>query len=158
MVHLISLFLPMNYQLTQVINTSREVIIEALFNKKQYGQWMAYFVDSKMITTDAQDTGAQCELLFNQNGREIIVIETLQEQNLPEECLFSYDESTGKFSNKIRYQLQAIKEDETALTVDYDVHYESFAMKFLLLFFPKAFRDQSLQDLERLKTCCEEKG
>lgn len=74
----------MQFTLATVIAASREQVWRTFADADARGRWQPTFVAARQIQGEAGEAGSIAELVYNDNGRGIVVTETAGEMRPPE--------------------------------------------------------------------------
>ncbi len=142
----------MRYTVEVTINLARDRVIELFDNTENLKQWQDGLQSFEHISGEPGQVGAKSKLLFNMNGREIEMIETITNRNLPREFSGTY-EAKGVF-NSIENHFYEQGADKTRWVAENEFKFSGIMM-IISLFMRGSFRKQTLKTMEAFKTFAE---
>ncbi len=88
----------MKYTVNVLIEKDRNKVLELIQDPAHFKDWMEGLIDYNIIEKGENDIGTVTELLFEKNGKETKMVETVESKDLPNEIVTSYE--LGKVYNK----------------------------------------------------------
>jgi uncharacterized membrane protein len=144
----------MKYQLEVKINKPVEKVVELFITQENLFKWMPGLKNLELIEGERGKPGSKTKLLFDMNGKEVEMIETLRKSNLPEEFTATF-EAKGVVNNQTT-RFEKIDENNTRYISDNEFIFSGL-MKILSLM-PGVFKKQSMKYLEAFKEFAENEG
>lgn len=142
----------MKLNFEQTIDASLETIWAAFNNSANKGRWQQNFEAYKHTTGDPGQSGAISELTFNENGKMMIVNETITECREPDFLSASYESKYA--STIIVNHFESIDENTTRWTSWCNFTFKGF-MKIMALFIAGTIRKRTEDDMHRFKLMVE---
>ena len=143
----------MKYSHEIIIQLPREEVISKMENPENFKFWQKGFISYQHISGNPSEVGCRSKLVYNMNGREIEMIETIIKSNLPKELHTTYE-------TKGVYNIQKNYFEEESVTSTRWVSYSEFQfsgfMKLIGKLMPGTFKKQSLQFMKDFKAFAEE--
>lgn len=143
----------MKYKVEIEINKPVDEVIKLFDNVDNLYEWMDGLQSFETISGTQGEVGAKAKLVYKMGKREIEMIETITSKNLPDDFSGTY-ETKGVF-NKIKNSFVKVDENTTKYVSEQEFIFESFAMKFMALIMPGAFKKQSMKYLTAFKKFAE---
>lgn len=143
--------LAMKYQTEIVINKPREEVIALFDNIENMSKWMVGLKSFEAISGEPGQPGAKSQLVFEQNGRTIEMVETITKRNFPDEFSGTYE--TKGVMNWVNNYFHA--EGDKTRWVSENVFEFSGFMKVLAFFMKGAFSKQSNEYMKNFKKFAE---
>ena len=143
----------MKYTVEVTIEASRDRVVAAFDNPDNLKKWMPGLLSIEPISGTPGKVGAKTRLKFDMDGRQIEMIETITERNLPESCSGTYD--ANGVHNIVSNRFEAVGENRTRWVAENEFQFSGFMMKLMGWLMPGAFRKQSLKYLESFKAFVE---
>lgn len=143
----------MKYQVEIEINKPLDKVIELFDNEENAFKWMEGLESWDHISGTAGEAGAKSKMKFKMKKREIEMVETIEEKNLPEIMTMNY--TTKGVFNRVENRFSAIGDDKTKYVTNQEFKFESFGMKVMAFLMPGAFKKQSQKFLNDFKKFAE---
>lgn len=86
----------MKYTLSNTINSTLENVAEKMSNPNGTKQWTENLQVIEQVSGEYCDVGSKRDLHFLFKNKEMIITETILEQNLPKQIKFAYDSKMGR--------------------------------------------------------------
>ncbi|MCY2963095.1 MAG: SRPBCC family protein [Planctomycetota bacterium] len=131
------------------LNASRDRVWGAFDNPANLPVWQPTFVSFEPLSGTPGEPGATSKLVYNENGRTVEMIETVETRREPAEFSGRYDTSHG--TNSIQNRFDVKSPDQTLWTVDVTFEFKGFVMRVMGLFIGGMIRKRLLTDLTRFK-------
>jgi uncharacterized protein YndB with AHSA1/START domain len=135
-----------------VINASRDKVWAAFHDPANMGRWQANFSSYTHRSGDPGRSGSVAELVFTENGRPVVLTETITERRDPDFLAGTYESRHG--STLIVNHFEAIDENTTRWSSWCNFQFRG-AMKFMSLFAARSIRKRTQGDMERFKLMVE---
>lgn len=142
----------MKYTVFTDINLPRDRVVELMDNPDNMSKWMDGLQSFEHLSGDPGKPGAKTKMFFQMGKRKIEMIETILENNLPEEISMTFD--ADKVHNIIRNRFEQLPNGNTRYYTDQTFEFKGF-MKLFGFFMPGAFKKQSQKYLEDFKAFAE---
>lgn len=142
----------MKYTNEVVIDLPREKVIELFDNPDNMKHWQPGLVSFDHISGTPGQPGAKSKLCFQMGKREIEMIETITERNLPDEFNGIY-EAKGVF-NILKNRFIVLDEKHTKWVAETEFQFSGM-MKLFGWLMPGMFKKQSQQYLDLFKAFAE---
>ena len=142
----------MKYSCELEIKKSCEKVIELFDNSDNMKKWQPGLVSFEHISGEAGQQGAKSKLKYKMGKREVEMIETITNNNLPDDFSGTY-EAKGVF-NRISNKFIATSENQTKWISENEFNFKGF-MKVFALFMPRAFKKQTCKYMEQFKDFAE---
>lgn len=143
----------MEYQLEVIISCPIEKVHEKFIDLESRTKWQKGLISQELISGNGFENGTQTELVFDMGKRQMTMIETILENELPNRLKTSY-ETDGVF-NTSDDQFEALDERTTRYVSVQDFQMNSFTMKFMSIFMSAMFKKQTLDTMTAFKQFCE---
>jgi len=135
-----------------VIDASRDKVWAAFHDPANMGRWQANFSSYTHKSGDPGQVGAVSELVFTENGRPVVLTETITERREPDLLAGTYESRHG--STLIVNHFDAIDDNTTRWSSWCNFRFRG-AMKFMSLFVTGSIRKRTQGDMERFKLMVE---
>ena len=142
----------MKYQNEIEIDLPVNKVVELFDNPENLKHWMPGLQSFEHISGTPGQPGAKSRLFYKMGKREIEMIETITNRNLPDEFAGTY-EAKGVY-NVVSNKFIPVAANKTNWVTDNEFRFSGF-MKLMGWFMPGAFKKQSQQYLELFKTFAE---
>jgi hypothetical protein len=142
----------MNFKHEVVINRSRDEVWKLFDNPDNMKKWQPTLKKFEPLSGKPGQVGAVSKLTHEENGREIVLIETISNRNEPNE--FSGTYSNPMATNSIKNHFIALESNRTKWVIDCGFIFHGF-WKLLGLFMKGAIRKRTAQDADRFKQMAE---
>lgn len=138
-----------------IINRPIDQVIELFDDPNNLKYWMDGLVDFEHLNGIPGQPGAQSRLLFRMGSRDMELIETIIERNLPHEFSGTY-EANG-VNNIVKNRFESLSGNNTRYTTENIFEFKGF-MKIVAFLMPGAFKKQSLKYMIAFKDFAESKN
>jgi len=132
----------------------REPVIELFDNPDNLAKWQTGLQSFEHISGEPEQPGAKSKLVFLIGKREIELIETIAQRNLPDEFNGTYEWPGG--SNTLQNRFIELGPDRTKWESTCAYDFSSFIPKLMGFFCPGMFRRQNLRFMQNFKEFAEE--
>ncbi len=143
----------MKYSTEIIINMPREQVIEALNNPENMKHWQKGLIGYELLEGTPGSKGAKMKLDYAMGKRSMSLIETITDNNFPEEFHATYD-TKGVHNIQKNYFLDW-ENNTTKWVSESEFQFQSVAMKLMGWLMPGAFKKQSLKYLTDFKNFVE---
>ncbi len=134
------------------IRASRDFVWAVFENPDNLTRWQPTLETFMHRTGEVGQPGATSELVYNENGKKITMIETVTERRKPQFMAGIYD--SARATSLIVIHLEEI-DDNTTRFVSYTNMKFKGMMKIMSVFVAKSIRDRAEADLNRFKLLVE---
>lgn len=143
----------MKYTVDIIIDLPRPKVVQLFDNSENMHKWQPDLVSFDHISGEPGQSGAKSKLHYKMGKREIEMIETITENDLPSSMSSTY-ETKGVF-NIISNRFEEISEKQTRWVSENEFQFSGF-MKLMGIFMKSAFPKQTLKFMQQFKTFVEE--
>jgi len=138
----------MKYTLSNTINSTLDQVAEKMNNPNGTKQWTENLQVIEQISGKYCDVGSKRNLHFLFKKKEMIIIETILEQNLPEQIKFAYDSKMGR--NIVELVFKKTAENQVEQTSNTIMELKG-VMKLIGFIFKPMFKKQSKKYMTAFK-------
>lgn len=142
----------MKYTVDLTIDLPRSKVVALFDNPDNMKKWQPDLVSFEPISGEPGRPGAKSKLLYKMGKRDIEMIETITNNDLPDELAGTY-ETKGVF-NVISNRFVEVDEHKTQWISDNEFQFTGF-MKLMGFFMKSAFPKQTLKIMNQFKTFAE---
>lgn len=144
----------MKFKCSVDINLSREKVIELFDSAENMKYWQDGFVSFEHLSGEAGEVGAKSRIMYDMNGKEMELIETITVKNFPDEFSGTYvhKHMTNSMVNKFEW-LAANKTRWTA-EIEY-TQLNGIMIKMMAFLMPGMFKKQTQKWLNQFKEFAE---
>ncbi len=142
----------LKYTVELDIARPREEVAELYEDPQQLVKWQKGLQSVEHLAGDPGQVGAKSRLVFQIEGRTVVMTETILVRDPPERFERLYD-ATG-VSNTVRHRLIRLEEDRTKWISENEFHFRG-SMRVVGWLMKGAFPKQSLAYLEAFKALAE---
>ena len=135
-----------------VIDADRDAVWDAFDNPDNLKRWQPTLESYRRQSGDAGQPGAVAELCYDENGRKIIMTETITESRKPDFMAGIYE--TPHSSTLIVNTFETVDGGGTRWTAWTNMGFRGF-MRFLSPFLIKSIRRRTENDMQRFKLMVE---
>ncbi|NVK29307.1 MAG: SRPBCC family protein [Flavobacteriia bacterium] len=138
----------MRYSCFITIDKPRARVVEMFQDPDGLKNWMDGFQKMEHISGEKGKVGSKTDFYFKHKNREMLIHETVLEEDLPNSIKFGYQSPAGY--NEVETEFTENENGKTLVTTN---NYFKFggAMKIMSFFFKGMFRKQSDTHLKKLK-------
>lgn len=142
----------MKYTETITINKPRDAVIALFDDPDNLGKWQEGFVSMEHLDGTPGEPGARSRLLYRTGKREIEMVETLEQRDLPERFTAIYEARNVWNRHQNRFEEAG---NATRWTVTSEFVCTGLFMRALTLLMPGAFRKQTRKSMSDFKDFAE---
>ncbi|MBT3274038.1 MAG: SRPBCC family protein [Spirochaetales bacterium] len=142
----------MKYSCSIVIELPRERVIELFDSTENLSKWQVGFISMDHLEGEPGELGAKSKLVYDMNGKQLEMIETVINRDLPDELSFAYD--TKGVWNSCVNKFKDHSPERTEWTMENEFRGTGF-MKLLTLLMPGMFKRQTMKDMQRFQEFAE---
>ena len=132
----------MKYTTEVVVNLPLSEFIEKLDNADNMKHWMRGLQSYEHLSGTPGEIGAQMRMSFKMGKREMIMVETIINKDLPNSFHTTYD---TKGVHNIQKNFFKEEQGKTRWISESEFQFENFGMKLMAFLMPGAFKKQSKQ-------------
>ena len=143
----------MQYIVDTIIDRPVDEVVSLFDSTENLKEWMEGLEEFEHLEGTPGEVGARSRLRFKMGEKEVEMIETIIEKNLPAEFTGTY--TTEGVFNSNRIGFQSTGANQTRMTMNTEFKFESLPMKLMGLFVPFIFKKQSRKNLEAFKAFAE---
>lgn len=143
----------MKYTEEILINLPIDKVIELFDNVEYRKLWQKGLISSELIEGTENKVGAKTRLVFKTNKKNMEIIETIKEKELPNFIMATY-EVPGTF-NSSKDSFRGNEDGTTTYRSEQIFIFDSLIMKFIGPFMSKMFKNETKSNLLRFKEFCE---
>ncbi len=141
----------MHYSVTVEIDLPRDRVIELFDNPDNMPHWQPSLLSFKHLSGEAGQVGATSELQYQMGKREVVMIETITERNLPDTFAGTY-ETKGVWNQVSNHFVE--QEGKTLWTLN-TVFKCTGMLRIMAWLMPGMFKKQTTADMLRFKAFAE---
>ena len=138
----------MKVQTQVLIDADIETVWRAFDNPDNMHRWQPNLKSFTQKSGEPGQAGAVAELLYDENGRDVLLTETITERREPDFLAGSYESNFG--TTVIVNHFEKIGEHQTRW-VSYSRHTFKGIMRFLAIFMRKSMCKRMDDDMQRFK-------
>jgi uncharacterized membrane protein len=142
----------MKYESEVSIHLPRQRVIELFDDPENLSKWQPGLKSFEAVSGTPGQVGAKSRLLYDMNGREIEMIETITKRDLPDEFSGTYD--AKGVHNIIVNRFYEDGPDKTRWVTESEFQFTGL-MSIMAIFMGGSFRKQTLDDMNRFKAFAE---
>ena len=135
-----------------VIDASKETVWTAMDNPENMGRWQSGFHSYTHKSGEPGQVGSTAELVFDENGKHVVLLETVTERREPDFFAGIYEADHG--NTIIVNHFESIGENSTRWTSWCNFQFNGL-MKYMAIFIAGAIRKRTQGDMERFKLMVE---
>ena len=143
----------MKYSLSNTINRPLDDVIAKFKDPDTAKYWVEGLQRIEPLSGTPGEAGAVSDIHFLYKGKEMVIKETILEQNFPHQIKFAYESKMGY--NEVEMQFEALEDNLTKQMNNSYFELKGF-MKLMGFFAKGAFKKQSLKYMDAFKKFCEE--
>lgn len=143
----------MKYTLSNTIDSSLEEVAAKIRNPEGTKQWTEDLQKIKQISGKYCDIGSKRDLHYLFKNKEMIITETILEQNLPQQIKFAYDSKMGR--NIVELVFEQLSDNQVKQTSNTQMELKGM-MKLFGFALKGMFKKQSKKYMTAFKKYAEE--
>ncbi|MEO1289115.1 MAG: SRPBCC family protein [Chloroflexota bacterium] len=143
----------MRYQIEVIIDLPRDRVIELFDNPDNMPKWQPTLTNFEHLEGEAGQAGAKSRLTYKLGNRNMEMIETIIERNLPEKFSGTYETDSALNINHNTFHV--ISDNQTKWVTDTEFEFRSLSMKLMGLVAPFLFKNQTRKFMNDFKTFAE---
>lgn len=145
----------MKFRTSITIDLPRERMVQLFDDPATMKEWQPALISFEPISGTPGQVGAKSRLRYRMGKREIEMVETITERDLPRAFCGTYE--TGGVWNEVRNTFEEAGPSRTIWHSDNEFRMRGF-MKVMALLMPGAFKKESAKIQERFKAWAEKQG
>lgn len=145
----------MKYINEVIIKAPRERVVELFVDPANVPEWQPGFISMQVMSGTAGEVGSKTKLRYKMGKREIEMVETITEKNLPE--LFSGTYEAKGVWNEVKNHFEDLGDGTTRYWTENEFKMRGM-MKLIAFLMPGAFKKQSQQYLNLFKEFVEKEA
>lgn len=138
-----------------IINAPHEHVWAIFDNADNMQKWQPTLESFEHVSGSPGQPGAVSTLTYNENGRKIVMTETISERREPDFLAGIYESNFG--TTTVVNHFDALDGGKTRWRVWCNFRFRGF-MKFMALFMRRSIRNHTNNDLQRFKELAEKTG
>jgi uncharacterized membrane protein len=142
----------MQYIIQVTINQPIDKVIELFQDPDSLPHWMDGFVSMDHVSGEPGKAGGVSTMTFNERGRNVVMTETIKENNLPESFIAIYETNGVHNVNKNRFE--ATGAGQTRWIQDTEFRFSGL-MAIMALIMGGVFKRQTRKAMEAFKSFAE---
>lgn len=142
----------MKLKFEQLIDADLDTVWAAFDKPDNMVRWQQNLESFTPVSGDPGQVGAVAEIVYNENGRKVVLKETVTERREPDLLAGIYE--AGNATTLIVNHFEKVGDKQTRWTVWCNFTFRGF-MKVASLFFAGAIRKRTEGDMERFKLMVE---
>lgn len=144
----------MEYTVSNIINKPIDEVVRHFKDEDGVKHWMEGLQKITRISGDPHTVGAKSEFLFVHKGKEMLIKETILEEELPHQIKFEYESPMGK--NQVEMKFESMPDGSTKQSNT--SYFEMKGLAKIFGFLAKGmFKKQSLKYMNAFKKYVEKK-
>lgn len=149
-----SYFSPMKFTVTITINKAREKVVEEFSNPKNLKNWQNGFLRIEPLEGEPGKTGSTSNMFYKQGNGEMVLKETILENNLPDFFKGLYEHKHMVNTMESIFTELSPTETQYETRIEY-TEFIGFVPKLLAKLFPGMFKKQVLKWMTNMKNFIE---
>lgn len=138
----------MKYTNEVIINADRATVVDMFDNEENIKKWQPGFISMERIEGEHGQVGSKYKMNYKMGKREIEMIETILEKDLPNKFVGTYE--AKNVWNHIVNNFEEMPDGKTKYWTENEFKMSGF-MKIMAFFMPGAFKKQSQKYLVLFK-------
>ncbi len=143
----------MKYTISNTINKPLAEVIEKFKDEEGVKHWMEGLQRIERLSGNPHEVGAKTNFHFLHKNKEMVIAETILEQNLPNQIKFAYESPMGY--NEVEMQFEALSDNSVKQINNSYFELKGF-MKIMGVFMKGMFKKQSLKYMTAFKKYVEQ--
>jgi len=142
----------MKYSCEIIIDKPLDRVIELFDNPDNLDKWIEGIVSMESLEGKQGELNSRTKMKFNMNNREMEMVETVLEKDLPKMVKYAYN-AKGVY-NTVEQRFEKISDSQTKRTTHSFFKFKRF-MKLIAFLMPGAFKKQTKKYQENFKKFAE---
>jgi hypothetical protein len=146
----------MKFTCSTIINLPKEKVAELYSNENNLKYWQSGFQSKELLSGTKGQPGAKSKISMTYNNKPMVLTETIQKNNLPDEVAGYYEHKHMNNTMTCRFQ----QLDSAKTRFDMEIHYTKFfgfMPKLMSVLVPGMFKKQAQKMVDSFKTFAENK-
>jgi len=122
---------------------------KVFMDESKMPEWLTGFQSMELIEGEPQTVGSKHRMVFEERGKEMIFIETVNAIEPPNEFSFTLDHES--MASDMKMTLESIGEDKTRISSHTDMQAKTLMWKIMMLFMKGSMRKRQNQQFDKLK-------
>ena len=138
-----------------VIHKPVAKVIELFDSQDHLYKWQPFLKGLKVLAGTPGQPGARTKLIYDYNGKDIEMVETVIRKDLPAEFSATYD--TKEVNNWVSNAFTPLEKGSTRWTMDSEFKFSGL-MALMAVFMKRSMRRQTMKDMQAFKNFVEAEG
>ena len=136
----------MKFTNERIIQASREAVWQAFDNTENLKKWQPTLQQFEHQSGQPGQPGAVSRLVYDENGRTVILIETITERNMPDSFSGTYDNST--VFNAITNHFEVLDDNRTKWIMETECRFKGL-FRLMAPFVKGSLKKRNDEDMDR---------
>ena len=141
------------YSVSVEVDVPIEEVWEVYMDESRMDEWLTGFRSMETIEGEPLTVGSKHRLVFEERGKEVVLVETVRVIDPPRE--FAFDLEHELMNSTMSVTLESIGDDKTRLISQTATSSPKLLWKIIMPFMTPQMRKRHRGDLERLKALIE---
>lgn len=141
------------YSVSVEVQADIERAWDVFMDESKMDQWLIGFKSMEIIEGDPLTVGSKHKMFFEDRGREVVLVETVQSIRPPREFVFDLDHEL--MNSTVRMTLEEPSRGVTLISSHTNVEPTKILWKILMFFMVPSMKKRQRQNLENLKALIE---
>ena len=141
------------YSVSVEVDVPIEEVWEVYMDESRMDEWLTGFRSMETIEGEPLTVGSKHRLVFEERGKEVVLVETVRVIDPPRE--FAFDLEHELMNSTMSVTLESIGDDKTRLISQTATSSPKLLWKIIMPFMTPQMRKRHRGDLERLKAMIE---
>lgn len=141
------------YSVSVEVQADIERAWDVFMDESKMDQWLIGFKSMEIIEGDPLTVGSKHKMFFEDRGREVVLVETVQSIRPPREFVFDLDHEL--MNSTVRMTLEERSRGVTLISSHTNVEPTKILWKILMFFMVPSMKKRQRQNLENLKALIE---
>ena len=141
------------YSVSVEVQADIERAWDVFMDESKMDQWLIGFKSMEIIEGDPLTVGSKHKMFFEDRGREVVLVETVQSIRPPREFVFDLDHEL--MNSTVRMTLEEPSRGVTLISSHTNVEPTKILWKILMFFMVPSIKKRQRQNLENLKALIE---
>lgn len=146
----------MQYTVDVTMDCPRDKVVEMFMTPELAKEWQEGLKEMTPLTGTPGEVGSTARLSYQMGKRELTMVETITEKNLPDSFVGTYE--TDGVWNEVRNEFVEVDGGKTQWICHNTFKFSSFPMKVMGFLMPGMFKKQSLKMMEAFKAMAEKRS
>lgn len=141
------------YTVSVEVQADIERAWDVFMDESKMDQWLTGFKSMEIVEGDPLTVGSKHKMFFEDRGREVILVETVQSIRPPREFVFDLDHEL--MNSTVRMTLEEPRRGVTIISSHTSVAPTKILWKILMFFMVPSMRKRQRQNFQNLKALIE---